>query len=195
MTPSGKTPSIDTDYSKHDIYDEDAPSYMEYYIDHQEPLACNSKVTITAMTDPQPRRRIFLNAFDMFTVGHMSFGQWRNPKDRSATKRRDLSYWTDVAKILERGDFNAIFLADTNGWCDVYKGSAEPCVRNAIQYPMGDPAVPLTAMAAVTKNLGFAITASTSFEKPYVLAKRFSTLDHLTGGRFGWNVPPQADRL
>lgn len=41
-------------------------------------------------------------------------------------------------------------------------------------------------MAAVTKNLVFAITASTSFEPPFLLAKRFSTLDHLTGGRFGW---------
>jgi alkanesulfonate monooxygenase SsuD/methylene tetrahydromethanopterin reductase-like flavin-dependent oxidoreductase (luciferase family) len=43
-------------------------------------------------------------------------------------------------------------------------------------------------MAAVTKHLSFAITASTSFEPPFLLAKRFSTLDHMTGGRFGWNV-------
>ncbi len=43
-------------------------------------------------------------------------------------------------------------------------------------------------MAAVTKNLGFAITTSTSYEAPYIIAKRFSTLDHLTGGRFGWNI-------
>lgn len=43
-------------------------------------------------------------------------------------------------------------------------------------------------MAAVTKNLSFAITASTSFETPFLLAKRFSTLDHMTGGRFGWNI-------
>lgn len=47
---------------------------------------------------------------------------------------------------------------------------------------------PISAMAAVTKNLAFAITASTSFEPPFLLAKRFSTLDHLTGGRFGWNI-------
>ncbi|KPM36368.1 Dimethyl-sulfide monooxygenase [Neonectria ditissima] len=137
---------------------------------------------------PAPKKRIFLNAFDMFTVGHMSFGQWRNPADRSATKRRDLTYWTDLAKLLEKGDFNAIFLADTYGWCDVYKGDAKACVRTGTQFPMGDPAVPVTAMASVTKNLGFAITTSTSFEAPYTLAKRFSTLDHLTGGRFGWNV-------
>jgi FMN-dependent oxidoreductase (nitrilotriacetate monooxygenase family) len=43
-------------------------------------------------------------------------------------------------------------------------------------------------MAAVTKNLGFAITTSTSYEAPYTVAKRFSTLDHLTQGRFGWNI-------
>ncbi|KAJ0114683.1 Dimethyl-sulfide monooxygenase [Diaporthe amygdali] len=143
----------------------------------------------TPDTPSQPdRRRIFLNAFDMFTVGHMSYGQWRNPKDKSATKRRDLSYWTDLARLLERGDFNALFLADTYGWFDVFRGDAEACVRTGTQFPMGDPAVPVAAMAAVTKNLGFAITSSTSFDAPYVLAKRFSTLDHLTRGRFGWNV-------
>jgi alkanesulfonate monooxygenase SsuD/methylene tetrahydromethanopterin reductase-like flavin-dependent oxidoreductase (luciferase family) len=43
-------------------------------------------------------------------------------------------------------------------------------------------------MAAVTKNLAFGITASTSFEQPFLLAKRFSTLDHLTNGRIGWNI-------
>lgn len=47
---------------------------------------------------------------------------------------------------------------------------------------------PVTAMAAVTKNLAFAITTSTSYESPFVVAKRFSTLDHLTKGRFGWNI-------
>lgn len=87
------------------------------------------------------KKRIFINAFDMFTVGHLSFGQWRNPRDRSATKRRDLSYWTDLAKLLEEGDINALFLADTFGQYDVYKGSAEPGVRTGAQYPMGDPAV------------------------------------------------------
>lgn len=43
-------------------------------------------------------------------------------------------------------------------------------------------------MAAETKNLAFGITASTSFEPPFLLAKRFSTLDHFTRGRLGWNI-------
>lgn len=53
---------------------------------------------------------------------------------------------------------------------------------------MLNPPQPITAMAAVTKNLSFAITASTSFEPPFLLAKRFSTLDHFTKGRIGWNI-------
>ncbi|KAF2815550.1 putative dibenzothiophene desulfurization enzyme A [Mytilinidion resinicola] len=134
------------------------------------------------------KKRIFINAFDMFTPSHLSFGQWRRKGDRNKDKRRDLTYWTDLAQLLERGDINTLFLADTYGQHDVYKGSAEPTVRTACQYPMGDPAAPITAMAAVTKNLGFAITTSTSYEAPFVVAKRFSTLDHLTKGRFGWNI-------
>lgn len=134
------------------------------------------------------KKFILLNGFDMFTPSHLSFGQWRRPEDRSKDKRRDLTYWTDLAQILERGDITALFLADTFGQHDVYKGSAEPTVKTTCQYPMGDPSIPVTAMAAVTKNLSFAITTSTSYESPFVVAKRFSTLDHLTKGRFGWNI-------
>ncbi|KAH7120750.1 putative dibenzothiophene desulfurization enzyme A [Dendryphion nanum] len=134
------------------------------------------------------KKRIFLNGFDMFTPNHLSFGQWRRKEDRSKDKRRDLTYWTDLAQVLERGGITALFLADTYGQHDVYKGSAEPTVRTACQYPMGDPAAPITAMAAVTKNLSFAITTSTSYESPFVVAKRFTTLDSLTKGRFGWNI-------
>ncbi|KAF9894844.1 hypothetical protein FE257_004465 [Aspergillus nanangensis] len=137
---------------------------------------------------PPSKKRIFLNGFDMFTVGHLSFGQWRHPSDRASTKRRDLSYWTDLAQLLEKGDFNALFLADSYGLHDTYQGSGDAAIRNGSQFPMGDPSIPISAMASVTKNLGFAITTSTSYEAPYVVAKRFSTLDHLTGGRFGWNI-------
>lgn len=100
--------------------------------------------TTTSRTDLSAvpvKKRIYLNGFDMFTVGHLSFGQWRHPKDRAATKRRDLSYWTDLAKILEKGDFNALFLADTFGTYDTYQGSADAAFKNAAQVPMGDPAI------------------------------------------------------
>ncbi|KAF2826639.1 Nitrilotriacetate monooxygenase component A/pristinamycin IIA synthase subunit A [Ophiobolus disseminans] len=134
-----------------------------------------------------PKKKILINAFDMSTVGHLSPGQWKNPKDKSATKRK-LKYWIDLAKLLDRGGINALFLADTYGGYDTYEGSLDNCIRRAAQWPMTDPTIPISAMAAVTKHLSFAITASTSFEPPFLLAKRFSTLDHLTDGRFGWNI-------
>ncbi|EEU37058.1 uncharacterized protein NECHADRAFT_52142 [Fusarium vanettenii 77-13-4] len=134
-----------------------------------------------------PKKQILLNAFDMSTVGHLSVGHWKNPTDRSATKRK-LTYWVELAKLLERGGISGLFLADTNGGFDIYGGTVEESIRKAVQWPVTDPSIPITAMAAVTKNLTFGITASTSFETPFVLAKRFSTLDHMTDGRIGWNI-------
>ncbi|KAF2011172.1 DszA family xenobiotic compound monooxygenase [Aaosphaeria arxii CBS 175.79] len=148
----------------------------------------NGASTEHASTDARPKKKLLLNAFDMFTPSHLAFGQWRNPKDRSRDKRRDLTYWTDLAKILEKGSFVGYFLADTFGPYDVYKGGTEPAFRTGAQWPMADPVIPISAMASVTKHLNFAVTTSTSYEQPYVVAKRFATLDHLTGGRFGWNI-------
>ncbi|OTB11346.1 hypothetical protein K445DRAFT_26708 [Daldinia sp. EC12] len=139
------------------------------------------------MASSQGKKQILLNAFDMSTIGHLSPGQWKNPVDKSATKR-NLGYWLELAKLLDGGGFNALFLADTYGGYDTYEGSLDNCIRRAAQWPVTDPTIPIAAMAAVTKNLSFAITASTSFEPPFLLAKRFSTLDHFTGGRFGWNI-------
>jgi alkanesulfonate monooxygenase SsuD/methylene tetrahydromethanopterin reductase-like flavin-dependent oxidoreductase (luciferase family) len=99
-----------------------------------------------------------------------------------------LSYWTDLAKLLERGNINALFLADSTAAHAIYEGSVDECIRRGAQFPIIDPSIPITAMASVTKNLAFAITTSTSFENPFIIAKRFSTLDHLTDGRFGWNI-------
>ncbi|KAJ5915879.1 hypothetical protein N7454_010786 [Penicillium verhagenii] len=53
------------------------------------------------------KKQMLLNAFDMSTVGHLSPGQWKNPKDKSATKRK-LDYWIELAKLLERGGINIL---------------------------------------------------------------------------------------
>lgn len=90
---------------------------------------------------PQPKKKLLLNAFDMFTPSHLAFGQWANPRDRSKDKRRDLTYWTDLAKILEKGSFIGYFLADTFGPYDVYKGGTEPTFRTGAQWPMADPII------------------------------------------------------
>ncbi len=123
----------------------------------------------------------------MNTVGHQSPGLWTHPRDRSTDYRR-LDYWTDLARILEAGRFDGVFLADVLGVYDVYAGRADAAVEHAVQVPVGDPMLVVPAMAAVTRHLGFGVTASLSYEPPYPFARRMSTLDHLTDGRIGWNI-------
>lgn len=132
-------------------------------------------------------RRIIFNAFDMACVTHQAPGLWRHPENQ-ADRYHDLDYWTDLARLLERGTFDAIFIADVVGVYDVYRDSAAPALGDAAQIPLADPIVPISAMAHVTEHLGFGVTVALTYELPYALARRFSSLDHLTRGRIGWNV-------
>ncbi|WP_028230392.1 LLM class flavin-dependent oxidoreductase [Paraburkholderia mimosarum] len=132
-------------------------------------------------------KNIRLNAFEMNCVGHQSPGLWTHPRDRS-WQYKDLAYWTDLAKILERGVFDAIFIADVIGYYDVYKGSNYHALHQAAQIPVNDPLQLAAPIAMVTEHLGIGITASTSFEHPYTFARRLSTADHHTQGRLAWNV-------
>ncbi len=130
------------------------------------------------------RKRIGLNAFNMTAAGHQSSGMWRHP-DSQAHRYKDLDHWLDLACTLERGRFDALFLADVLGPYDVYGGSARTALENGMQIPANDPFQYVSAMASVTERLGFALTASATFEHPYPLARRFSTLDHLHQGPRG----------
>ena len=132
-------------------------------------------------------KEIRLNAFEMNCVGHQSPGLWAHPRDRSASYT-DLGYWTGLAKTLERGRFDGIFLADVLGIYDVYGGSPDAALRHAVQVPVNDLVLLIPAMAAVTEHLGFGVTSTLSYELPYPFARRMSTLDHLTKGRAGWNI-------
>jgi FMN-dependent oxidoreductase (nitrilotriacetate monooxygenase family) len=132
-------------------------------------------------------RQIHLNAFEMNCVAHQSPGLWKHPRDRS-WQYKDLDYWTDLAKILEQGIFDGIFIADVIGYYDVYKGNNEHAIREAAQIPVNDPLQLAAPIAMATEHLGIGITASTSFEHPYTFARRLSTADHHTKGRVGWNI-------
>jgi FMN-dependent oxidoreductase (nitrilotriacetate monooxygenase family) len=132
-------------------------------------------------------KQIRLNAFEMNCVGHQSPGLWTHPGDRSGEYNR-LGYWLELARTLERGKFDGIFLADVLGVYDVFAGSADGALRRATQVPVNDPLMLIPAMASVTRHLGFGVTCNLSYEPPYPFARRMSTLDHLTEGRIGWNV-------
>ncbi|WP_396922835.1 LLM class flavin-dependent oxidoreductase [Mycolicibacterium sp.] len=134
------------------------------------------------MTEP-----FVLAAFTMSTVSHGNFGLWRHPADQTANYT-DLRYWVELAKLLDAGGFDALFIADAVGQLDVFGGDADAALARAVQTPVTDPLLAVSAMAAATEHLGFGITVSTTYESPYLLARKFSTLDHLTGGRIGWNI-------
>jgi FMN-dependent oxidoreductase (nitrilotriacetate monooxygenase family) len=135
----------------------------------------------------QTRKQIRLNAFDMNCVGHISHGMWTHPRDRSA-HYTDIAYWQHLARTLERGLFDGLFIADIIGLYDVYKGGPETALITGAQTPLNDPILLAPIMAAVTEHLGFGITVNLTYEQPYLFARRFSTLDHLTKGRIGWNI-------
>ena len=133
------------------------------------------------------RKQILLNAFNMNCVGHINHGLWTHPRDRSL-EYNTLEYWTGMARTLERGLFDGLFIADIVGVYDVYKHNVDVTLRESIQLPVNDPLLLVSAMAAATRHLGFGVTVNLTYEQPYLLARRFSTLDHLTRGRIGWNI-------
>jgi FMN-dependent oxidoreductase (nitrilotriacetate monooxygenase family) len=112
-------------------------------------------------------KQIRLNAFDMNCVAHQSPGLWTHPRDR-ADCYNTLGYWTDLARTLERGMFDALFLADVLGIYDVYRGGARTALEQAVQVPVNDPLLVIPAMALVTQHLGFGVTCTLSFEPPYL---------------------------
>lgn len=132
-------------------------------------------------------RQLRFNAFVVNRPVHQSPGLWRHPQDRS-TDYKSLEHWAEFARTLERGLIDAVFFADGIGANETYGGSIDAALRHGSMVPTNDPLALVSAMALVTRHLGFAVTANLSYETPYLLARRLSTLDQLTRGRLGWNI-------
>nr|OQO23023.1 hypothetical protein B0A51_08768 [Rachicladosporium sp. CCFEE 5018] len=133
------------------------------------------------------KKRLILNAFVETCSGHQSPGLWKHPDDQSMNFN-DVKHWVNLAKQLEAGGFHGMFIADVLGGYDVYSSSLKPAIASGAQWPVNEPLAMVSAMAAATESLGFGVTISTSYEQPYHLARRLSTVDHLSGGRLGWNI-------
>ena len=131
---------------------------------------------------------MLLNVLTQCIPAPLFEGTWRHPDDDTATGYRSLDHWTAVARRLEAACVDALFFADIHGTYGVHEGSAAPAVRHSVQIPAIDPTLVIPAAAAATRHLGFTVTYSTSYHAPYQCARLFSSLDHLTGGRVGWNV-------
>lgn len=129
------------------------------------------------------RRPIRIGMFQAVTT----MGQWRLPGNTS-TDFLDLQHWVTMAKRLDAAGVDFLFLADDYAYPVVDEHVVPRAIERAIQFPKADPVVLLSALALATERLGLVATVSTTIEKPQVVARRFATLDHLTGGRLGWNV-------
>ena len=120
---------------------------------------------MSAGKQPSMTKQIRLNAFAMNCVAHQSPGLWTHPRDRTADYNR-LPYWLDLAKTLERGRFDGLFLADVLGVYDVFGGSPDAALRNATQTPANEPLMLIPAMAAVTSISASASPAISPSSRP-----------------------------
>jgi FMN-dependent oxidoreductase (nitrilotriacetate monooxygenase family) len=121
-------------------------------------------------------RQLHFNAF-LMACGHHE-AAWRLPES-DPFAATDIRYWINLAQIAERGSFDSVFLADG------------PALWGNARYRPGgslEPTVLLTALAGATSRIGLIATASTTYNDPYNLARRFASLDHISGGRAGWNI-------
>jgi len=128
------------------------------------------------MTNHGNTKQLHFNAF-LMSCGHHE-AAWRLPES-DPFANLDLGHWTKLAQLAERGTFDSVFLAD-----------APALWGNAAHRPGGalEPTLLLTALAGVTSHIGLIATASTTYNDPFNLARRFASLDHISGGRAGWNI-------
>jgi FMN-dependent oxidoreductase (nitrilotriacetate monooxygenase family) len=119
---------------------------------------------------------LHLNAF-LMDVGHHE-ASWRLPESNPYA-HVDVAHFTGLARTAERGKLDSVFLADGPVlWSDVARRPAGVL----------EPTVLLTALAVATTHIGLIATASTTYNEPYNLARRFASLDQVSGGRAGWNI-------
>lgn len=130
------------------------------------------------MTRP---RHLVLNAFFM-RFGHHP-AAWRH-RSSTGNGRPDTRYWQRAAKLAESAGFDTFFMADFIGNGGV---KLEERSRNGISFQF-EPLTLLANIAAVTDRIGLVATINTNFSEPYNVARALASLDHLSGGRAGWNV-------
>jgi len=131
---------------------------------------------------------IILGAFQTMNPNGTVGVSWRHPENTSLGFLT-LDYWTRMARQLEDGHFDFLFFADSYGYPTTPDGETiAQGVLDATNLPLADPITIVSALAAATERLGLVVTSSTQVEKAPAVARRYGTLDHLTGGRIGWNV-------
>jgi alkanesulfonate monooxygenase len=128
------------------------------------------------------KAQLRLGAFFNPTGHHVA--SWRHP-GAQADAGINFKHYVEIAQTAERGKFDMIFLADNIG---VREAHIEALSRSAQYIANFEPITLISALAAVTERIGLTCTASTSYNEPFHVARKFASLDHITGGRAGWNL-------
>lgn len=128
------------------------------------------------------------NIFTHATMSHHMHGYWRHPTGRAQLDFYKLDPWIKLAKAAEKAGIDVLFMADSLGVHDTYKGDWRTTASIGMQYPSHDPFTVISALASHTEHLGLAVTSSILQDHPFSFARKMSTLDHLTNGRVGWNI-------
>ncbi|MBT3991928.1 MAG: LLM class flavin-dependent oxidoreductase [Rhodospirillaceae bacterium] len=97
----------------------------------------------------------------------------------------NLQHYVDITQTAERGKMDMVFFQDSVA---VRRANIEALSRSAQYIANFEPITLLSALAMVTKNIGLTATASTSYNEPFHVARKFASLDHISGGRAGWNL-------
>lgn len=132
-------------------------------------------------------KRMHLAGF--FSAGNVTHahGAWRHARATNGFLSK--SFYHHIARTLERGRFDLLFLPDTLAIEDSYGGDLETGLRHGGQGAVAlEPASVIASVAAVTERLGLGATVSTTYYPPYHVARLFASLDHLSDGRTSWNV-------
>jgi FMN-dependent oxidoreductase (nitrilotriacetate monooxygenase family) len=130
--------------------------------------------------------QIKLGAFLTATGQHIA--AWRHPEVKE-DGGINLKEYIDVVQIAERGKFDMMFLADNAG---VWERDIDSDGRSS-RAAYFEPITLLSALSAVTDQIGLVATATTTFNEPYNVARKYASLDHLSGGRAGWNLVTSAN--
>ena len=121
---------------------------------------------------------------------HAGFGLdgWAGPQTGTGYTWTQPELWQDMAVALERAHFDLILLGDSLAVPGTYQGRMDAYLRYAEHAPFHDPSPLVAILAAATRRIGLALTLSTTFYPPFLLARLLTTLDHLSRGRIAWNV-------
>lgn len=128
------------------------------------------------------QRKLRLGAFIMATGHHIA--AWRHPGSQ-ADAGINIDHYVQLAQTAERGLFDQVFVADSPG--QRHRGDEDSLSRQG-RVSYFEPVTLWAALSQVTRHIGFVATASTTYEDPYLLARKFASLDHISKGRAAWNV-------